>query len=104
VTPGELLPPGDPDPGLFKVWGTSSGRRGWAKLARSHPSPLRDCYHDLAHAPFPPRPTPRHHRLKGRLREFWEWEVGGGERVRYKKHFDGNPVVVYAGPSPPDTH
>jgi hypothetical protein len=42
--------------------------------------------------------------LKGRFREFWEWEVGGGERVRYKKHSDGNPVVVYAGPSPADTH
>lgn len=66
---------------------------------------MRRCYIDLADRPFPTLPTPRHHRLKGkRLRDFWEWEVGSGERVRYKRGPDGEPVVVYAGPAPSDTH
>jgi hypothetical protein len=34
----------------------------------------------------------------------WEYEVGGGERIRYKERADGDPVVTYAGPAPPDTH
>ena len=42
--------------------------------------------------------------MAGRLKDFWEWEVGGGERVRYKRGPDGAPVVVYAGPAPSDTH
>jgi hypothetical protein len=36
-------------------------------------------------------------------REPWELEVDGGERVRYKRGEDGDPVVVYAGPEPPDS-
>lgn len=80
-------------------------QRGWEHLCRSHPGTMIRCYVDLADHPFPAARTRRHHRLQGkRLRDFWEWEVGGGERVRYKRGPDGNPVVVYAGPAPSDTH
>jgi hypothetical protein len=65
---------------------------------------MRRCYIELADNPFPPFPTPRHHEMKGRLAGVWEYEVGGGERVRYKRGEDGQPVVIYAGPAPPDTH
>lgn len=74
---------------------------------------MRTCYIELADHPFPAFPESRHHRLKGRLKEFWEYEVGGsarslrlradGERVRYKDRKD-DPLVVYGGPAPPDTH
>lgn len=62
------------------------------------------CYEDLTSAPFPKVPGERHHQLKANLREFWEWEVGGGSRIRYKQRDDGNPLVVYGGPAPSDTH
>ncbi len=65
---------------------------------------MRICYIELADRPFPAFPGPRHHALKGKLRDFWEYEVGGGERVRYKRGNDGNPLVVYAGSAPSDTH
>ncbi len=65
---------------------------------------MRDCYIELADHPFPVFPRSRHHPLKGKLRDFWEYGVGGGERVRYKRGKDGNPLVMYAGPAPSDTH
>lgn len=64
---------------------------------------MRTCYIELADNPFPAFPESRHHRLKGKLKEFWEYEVGGGERVRYKKR-DDDPLVVYGGPAPSGTH
>jgi hypothetical protein len=70
---------------------------------------MAKCYEELARNPCPSWPTARHHQLKGRKHAqgngpFWEYEVGGGERVRYKRGENGEAVVVYAGPSPPDTH
>lgn len=81
----------------------------WDKLCRSHRTAMASCYQELAANPFPAWPSPRHHKLKGKRMTqgkgpFWEYEVGGGERVRYKKGPNGEVVVVYAGPSPPDTH
>jgi hypothetical protein len=61
-------------------------------------------YRELADSPYPRTYSGRHHRMAGRLGDFWEFEVGGGERVRYKRGADGDPVIVYAGPAPPDTH
>ncbi|MFL5963270.1 MAG: hypothetical protein ACJ757_10310 [Gaiellaceae bacterium] len=61
-------------------------------------------YREIADNPFPPGNLPRHHELKGKLRGHWEYEVGGGERIRYKERADGDPVVTYAGPAPSDTH
>jgi hypothetical protein len=45
-------------------------------------------------------------RLKGKLKGFWEYEVDGGARVRYKRGPKDRVVVlvVYACPAPPDTH
>lgn len=56
------------------------------------------------HNPFPPGNLRRHHELKGKLRGNWEYEVTGGERIRYKRSADGDPLITYAGPAPPDTH
>lgn len=105
MTPSEVSAPGTSYKGVHTVRATARGKKGWEHLCRSHAGTMRRCYVDLADHPFPRLPTPRHHRLQGKkLRDFWEWEVGGGERVRYKAGPDGSPVVVYAGPAPSDTH
>ena len=92
MTPAEVAPPGAPYTGLHKVRATSSAKKGWAHLCKSHAGVMRRCYIDIADAPFPKLPAPRHHQLKGKkLRDFWEWEVGGGERVRYKVGPTGHP-------------
>ncbi len=104
----EVEPPGGSYDGTHTVWATNKGAKGWNKLCQSHAGTMRRCYIDLADHPFPQLPSPRHHRLKGRLKSFWEWEVGGGSRVRYKPgeadETEHDPVVVYGGPAPPDTH
>lgn len=100
----EVDPPQGTYEGEHKVHATGAGRRGWRKLCQNRPGPARRCYIDLADRPFPPFPTPRHHQLRGNLKGFWEYEIGEGERVRYKKGEDGSPLIVYAGSSPPDTH
>lgn len=98
----EVSPPsGTPSAGPFRVF--ASDERGWHNLCISHAGVMERVYADLTTAPFPVRRTRRHHRLFGRLKDYWEWEVGGGARVRYKRGPDGNPVVVYAGSHPPDT-
>ena len=80
--------------------------RDWNTLCQNRPGPMRRCYIELADNPFPPMQTNRHHQLKGKLKGFWEYEVDGGARVRYKRGPDDHVVVlvVYAGPAPPDTH
>lgn len=104
MTPHELGPPKGRYKGTHKVLANARGRRGWNALCQSRPGPMRTCHIELADHPFPAFPRTRHHALKGKLKDFWEYEVGGGERVRYKRHSDGNPLVVYAGPAPSDTH
>lgn len=55
---------------------------------------------------FPAGADHRHHQLKGKLKGFWEYEVDGGARVRYKRGPEDRVIVlvVYAGPAPSDTH
>lgn len=99
----EVHPPSGKHDGKHKVY--SSVYRDWNKLCQSAPAPMRKCYIELADNAYPPGQLPRHHRLKGKkLKDFWEYEVTGGDRVRYKRGADGGPVVVYAGSAPPDTH
>lgn len=98
----EVHPPKDRYQGKHKVY--SSVYRHWGKLCQNTPGPMRRCYVELADNPGPPGQLPRHHRLKGRLKDYWEYEVSGGDRVRYKLGVDGDAVVVYAGPAPSDTH
>lgn len=101
----EVQPPGGSYAGTHRVWATNKGKKGWDKLCQSHATNMRRCYVDLADKPFPKLPSQRHHRLKGKLKDFWEWEVGGGARVRYQAHDTStDPVVVYGGPPPSDTH
>lgn len=59
--------------------------RDWNTLCQNRPGPMRRCYIELADNPFPPMQTNRHHQLKGKLKGFWEYEVDGGARVRYKR-------------------
>ncbi len=98
----EVHPPREDYDGKHKVY--SSVYRDWRKLCQSSPGPMRRCYIELADNPYPPGQLPRHHRLKGKLKQYWEYEVAGGDRVRYKRGADGDPVVVYTGSAPPDTH
>ena len=98
----EVHPPREEYDGKHKVH--SSVYRDWRKLCQSSPGPMRRCYIVLVDHPYPPGQLPRHHRLKGRLKQCWEYEVSGGDRVRYKRGADGDPIVVYAGSAPPDTH
>jgi hypothetical protein len=85
----------------------TSRRKQWQKLCGSHSGAMARCYEELSRNPCPSWPSPRHHQLKGRKHAqgggpFWEYEVGGGERVRYKRGASGEAVVVYAGPAPAD--
>lgn len=98
----EVNSPGSSYHGRFKVFATDW--RGWDKLCQSKPVAMRRCYIELADRPFPPGQLLRHHRLKGRLQDFWEYELTGGDRIRYKHGSDGRPVIVtYAGGHPTDT-
>lgn len=103
MAPRELKPPRGTYEGKHRIYGTARGARGWQKLCQSKPGPMRRCYIELADRPFPPGQLPRHHRLKGRLKGTWEYEVSGGDRVRYKRGPGGTPVVTYAGSHPADT-
>jgi mRNA-degrading endonuclease YafQ of YafQ-DinJ toxin-antitoxin module len=72
--------------------------RDWSKLCHSRPGPMRRCYIELADNPFPGMQTNRHHQLKGKLRGFWEYEIDGGARVRYKRGPDDRVVVLVVLP------
>lgn len=100
----EVDPPRGRYKGRHRVFATKP--RQWVKLCQARPGPMRQCYVELADNPFPPGQLPRHHQLKGKLKGFWEYEVGGGARVRYTRGPEKRVVVlvVYAGPAPPDTH
>lgn len=102
MSPKEVRPSGESYRGRHRVYATR--KREWEKLCQSRPAVMERVYRELADNPYPRTYAGRHHRMAGRLRDFWEFEVGGGERVRYKRGADGDPVVVYAGPAPPDTH
>lgn len=110
MSPKDIAPPKGATAGTHPVRASNTSRKKqWDKLCGSHPGAMADCYKQLAANPCPSWPSPRHHQLKGKKFKqgngpFWEYEVGGGERVRYKRGEDGAAVVVYAGPSPPDTH
>lgn len=100
----EVHPPGGRYKGKNKVYaGGGSSERQWRKLCQSRPGPMRRCYRELADRPFPPPPLPRHHELRGSRKGHWEYEVGGGERVRYKRGPRGRVVITYAGSHPADT-
>ncbi len=66
--------------------------RDWNKLCQNRPGPMRRCYIELTDNPFPPMQTNRHHQMKGKLKGFWEYEVDGGARVRYKRGPDDRVV------------
>ena len=106
----DIPPPAGAVAGVHKVEATNnSKKKQWDKLCGSHGGAMTVCYKELSSNPCPSWQTPRHHKLKGKKYKqgngpFWEYEVGGGERVRYKEGSGGQAVVVYAGPSPPDTH
>ena len=102
MSPREVEPPGEPYRGRHRVYSTVD--RNWQKLCRSHPGVVERVYRQLADNPYPPSYRGRHHRMAGRLKDHWEFEVSGGHRVRYKRGPDGDPIVTYAGPAPPDTH
>lgn len=102
MTPREVAAPKKPYRGKHKVYATK--KRQWQRICESYPTAMHRCYMELADNPFPPGQLERHHRLKGRLKEFCEYEVAGGARVRYKRGRKGEAIVVYAGPAPPDTH
>ena len=104
MSPREVQPPEGRYQGRNKVYATSSARRGWEQLCQEKPGPMRRCYIELADNPFPPGQLPRHHQLKGKLRGQWEYEVTGGDRVRYKRGPAGEVVVTRAGSAPADTH
>lgn len=103
MTPRELQPPRGRYKGKNKIYGTASGARGWVKLCQSKPGPMRSCYIELADNPFPPGQRRRHHQMKGKLKGTWEYEVAGGDRVRYKGGPKGEVLVIYAGSHPADT-
>lgn len=71
---------------------TSEAIKGWEDLCRQAPANTRRAWEQMCNNPAPNPPSPRHHRLKGRLGtdEFegrpypqWQIEVTGGGRIWY---------------------
>lgn len=102
MSPREVHPPGGKYAGRNAVFSTVA--QAWNKLCQNKPGPMRRCYIELADNAFPPGQLRRHHQLKREFQGFWEFEVTGGDRVRYKRGPSGEVVVVYAGSAPSDTH
>lgn len=106
MPPAEVPPPQNAVRGKHRIYATDE--RGWKKLCESRPNDMIRAYAEIANNPFPRVSLPRHHKLHGLTKKLggdhWEYEVGGGERIRYKAGPSGEIVVVYAGPAPSDTH
>lgn len=112
MSPRPIPPPPGVTRGRFAVLAANTRKRNqWDRLRGSHGQAMSRCYEELSANPcLCIRPgSARHHQLKGKKFQqgagpFWEYEVGGGARVRYKRGTKGEAVVVYAGPAPADTH
>lgn len=86
-----VAPP--PDPGGWDVrFATNEACRGWDELCRQAAANTLKAWTALRTRPDNPTPTPRHHRLKGRLAsalhggtdmEQWQIEVTGAGRIWY---------------------
>lgn len=108
MTPKAIAKPKGAAGGPHPVMAANTSSRQWDVLCVARPTAMAVCYDELATNPCPKWPSRRHHQLKGkRFKQgngpFWEYEVGGGERVRYKQGARGEAVVVYAGAHPADT-
>ncbi|MGV7249663.1 hypothetical protein PJJ30_12230 [Mycobacterium kansasii] len=71
---------------------TSEAVKGWESLCQQAAANTEVAWNELRSRPESPAPTPRHHRLKGRLAsgahggvemEQWQYEVTGGGRIWY---------------------
>lgn len=90
-----------------KASGLPNAAKQWELLCQARPGPMLRCYAELADHPFPRAHRPNHYELKGKLTGTWQYKVGQGERVWYQRGeqdiYEGEPIVVYAGPHPPAT-
>lgn len=107
MTPRLLSPPRGTAAGDVYA-ANGSVERAWTKAVQNMPGAMRRSYEILRDEPFPRSPTPRHHELRGRLRDLYEYEATKGLRVRYRRGDtgpeDGKPVVVLVETAPADTH
>ncbi|MDA3655963.1 hypothetical protein [Mycobacterium xenopi] len=90
---------------------TSEAVKGWESLCQQAAANTATAWNELRSRPQSPAPTPRHHRLKGRLAsgmhggvemEQWQYEVTGGGRIWYLVDVDKRTLWLrHAGPGHP---
>ncbi|MCV7195388.1 hypothetical protein [Mycobacterium angelicum] len=90
---------------------TSEAVKGWESLCQQAAANTEVAWNELRGRPESPAPTPRHHRLKGRLAsaahggvdmEQWQYEVTGGGRIWYLVDVEKHTLWLrHAGPGHP---
>ncbi|BBU22941.1 Uncharacterised protein [Mycobacterium xenopi] len=90
---------------------TSEAVKGWESLCQQAAANTATAWNELRSRPQSPAPTPRHHRLKGRLAsgmhggvemEQWQYEVTGGGRIWYLVDVEKRTLWLrHAGPGHP---
>ena len=75
---------------------------GWKELSRAHPEEMEDLKHLLKNSPDNLRITNgKAKKLKGRLKDYIQYDVTYGDRVWYRIDKKNKAVIVeYAGPHP----
>ena len=75
---------------------------GWHRLSQEHPGQMAELKQLLKHYPDNLRPTNgKAKKLKGRLKEYYQYDVTYSDRVRYRVDKKNRIVYVdYAGPHP----
>ncbi|QXC46721.1 MULTISPECIES: hypothetical protein [Rhodococcus erythropolis group] len=90
---------------------TSEAAKGWDELCRQAAANTLVAYEEMRRREVEQEPTPRHHRLKGRLAtgvhngaemEQWQYEVTAGGRIWYLLDIERRTVwLKYAGTAHP---
>jgi hypothetical protein len=108
---GDLVPAPPVGSEYAVRFGNNDAAKGWEELCRHAAGNVRRCFEAIMDDPRPHPPTPRQHRLEGKLGtveyrgrtlERWQFEVTGGGRIWYAVDEEVRTVwMLWAGPGHP---